>query len=221
MTSTQTTGSAVTTCDGHECRHHREVLRLRRNLHDALGAGLAGILMRVDILPILIARDPATAEEVLRELRREAAAFMTEFRLLLSDRGPSELDGHDLESALHALAERLGRTELHIEVAVEPTVREIGEVAEAAAYWIAKEALTNVVKHARARKCGIRAWVNGGLWVEISDDGVGGTETTGKGMGLESMRERATEIGGWCEVLDTGTGVTVQAYLPSERRCVG
>jgi signal transduction histidine kinase len=211
MTSTETARS----CDSVTCEHHREVLRLRRNLHDALGAGLAGILVRVDILPHLVAHDPAAAEEVLRELRRESAAFMSEFRRMLADRGPAELDGHDLESALHTMAGRLGRAELDITVAADLPA-ELGGAVEAAAFWIATEALTNVVKHARAQKCTIRAWVNGGLWLEIGDDGVGGIELARRGIGLRSMRDRAAELGGWCEVLDTGTGVTVQAYLPDE-----
>ena len=214
MTAIETAVPAANTCGSGECEHYREVLRLRRNLHDSLGAGLAGILIRVDILPQLMAHDRAAAEEVLRELRQESAAFMSEFRRMLADRGPAELDGHDLESALRTLVGRLNRAELDIKLAVEPAVSGIGGAAEATAFWIATEALTNVVKHARARTCTIRAWVNGGLWLEIRDDGVGGTEQARRGIGLRSMRDRATELGGWCEVLDTGTGVTVQAYLP-------
>ena len=215
MTTTETAVPAASSCDSCECEHYREVLRLRRNLHDGLGAGLAGILMRVDILPNLIAHDRSAAEEVLRELRRESAAFMSVFRRMLSDRGPAELDGHDLESALQTLVGRLNRADLDITVAVDlPSGLDIGGAAEAAAFWIATEALTNVVKHAKARTCTIRAWVKGGLWLEISDDGVGGTELAHRGIGLRSMRDRASEFGGWCEVLDTGTGVTVQAYLP-------
>jgi signal transduction histidine kinase len=222
MTSTETryqseTAAVPTECENCECEHYREVLRLRRNLHDGLGAGLAGIMMRVDILPRLITHDRAAAEEVLLELRRESAAFLSEFRRMLADHGPAELDGQQLDGALNTLARRLGRAALTIAVDVDPAVAEVGRTAEVAAFWIAKEALTNVVKHANARSCTVRAWVDGGLWLEIVDDGVGGIALGRCGAGLPSMRGRAVELGGWCEVLDNGLGVTVRAFLPEEK----
>jgi len=216
MTSTETTSQV---CEDRACEHHREVARLRRNLHDGLGAGLAGIMMRVDVLPRLLNRDPAAAERVLFELRRELAAFMSEFRRVLSDDGPADLDGQSLESAVHAVARRLagatgdGPTIL---VEVDGSVTTCGRRTQEAAFWIAKEALTNVVKHAQAGACTVNMWADNGLWLEITDDGIGGVGASARrGVGVPSMHDRAAELGGRCEVVDNdGCGVTVRAYLP-------
>lgn len=210
-------------CSTGACEHYREMERLRRNLHDGLGPGLAGIMLRADILAQLMTANRGAAEEVLRELRHEAAAFMTEFRRVLADQSPAELEHHHLDGALRTLAQRMSRaTGGTLAVEVDVDLGEPGEVdraAQVAAFWIAKEALTNVVKHARARRCEIRVRARrDGLYLSIVDDGVGGAGRGRRGVGLTSMGSRAAELGGWCEVADgttPGAGVTVTAYLPA------
>ncbi len=203
-------------CSTGTCEHYQEMVRLRRNLHDGLGPGLAGIMMRADILGKLMTANRGAAEEVLRELRHEAAAFMTEFRRVLADQSPAELDGRRLEDALRTLAERMSPA-LSCDVRVDPAAAGADRAVQVAAFWIAKEALTNVVKHARARTCRIRVRVAGAdLRLSIVDDGVGGAGLARRGVGLSSMRGRAAELGGRCEVTgnDPGTGVTVRAHFP-------
>ena len=84
-----------------------------------------------------------------------------------------------------------------------------------AAYRIVQEAITNVVRHARARACRIRLSAGDELELEITDDGIGLPEDRHAGVGLFSMRERAAELGGTCESerLPTG-GTRVLARLP-------
>jgi two-component system NarL family sensor kinase len=200
-------------CSTGTCEHYREMVRLRRNLHDGLGPGLAGIMMRADILGQLMTANQGAAEQMLRELRHEAAAFMTEFRRVLADQSPAELDGCRLDDALRTLAGRMSPA-LAIEIDVDPAVAAVDRAAQVAAFWIAKEALTNVVKHARARRCAIRVRVDRDLRLSVADDGVGGAGLGRRGVGLTSMRSRATELGGTCEVADNGDGVTVSAHLP-------
>jgi len=67
---------------------------------------------------------------------------------------------------------------------------------EVAIYRITQEALTNVVRHARAKKCFVRLAVNEEVALNIVDDGVGITDRHAAGVGLSSMRERAAELGG-------------------------
>jgi two-component system, NarL family, sensor kinase len=190
------------------CEHQAEVRRLRRDLHDGLGPGLAGILIRADLLARQLDRGPA--EEMLRELRREAAAFMAEFRRVLADREPAELEGHSLADGLRVLADRMHvpGLEIVIDVTGDPD-----RDTQVAAFWIVKEALTNVVKHARATRCVVT--VRDGLRLSVVDNGGGGLHDGG--VGLTSMRARAEELGGWCEVTDTGRGVAVTAHLPEGR----
>jgi signal transduction histidine kinase len=226
-----------TDCRTGDCEHYQEMVRLRRNLHDGLGPGLAGIMMRADILTQLMTANQGAAEEMLHDLRREAASFMAEFRRMLADQSPAELDGHRFDDALRTLGRRMSRASgdtLLVTVHVEPAAVEMDRAAQVAAFWIAKEALTNVVKHARARNCTIRVWVEDGLRLEITDDGVGGAGLGRPGVGLTSMDSRAAELGGWCAVTDSaipdrihdrisdgidgidgGLGVTVSAHLPA------
>jgi two-component system, NarL family, sensor kinase len=196
------------------CAHHAEVQRLRRDLHDGLGPGLAGILIRADLLARQLDRqhDGGPAEEMLRELRREAAGFMAEFRRVLADREPAELEGRSLADGLRVLADRMHLAGLAIDLDVTGDADRDTQVA---AFWIVKEALTNVVKHANATRCAITVRADDGLHLSVADNGTGGLGE--HGVGLTSMRARAEELGGWCEVTDTGHGVTVSGHLPEGR----
>jgi len=76
------------------------------------------------------------------------------------------------------------------------------------------EALTNVVRHAAASHCRVELRVDGAVYLRISDDGTGGL-TGVEGLGIGSMRARAEELGGRCEVrTPDGGGTVVEAVLP-------
>ena len=88
---------------------------------------------------------------------------------------------------------------------------------EVAAYRIAQEAISNATKHSGAQRITVRMTRrDNGLTVEIHDDGIGvAADTNPSGVGLASMAERATELGGWCTNEDSPTGGTrVKAWLP-------
>lgn len=207
--------AATDGCAARDCSHQHELDRLRRDLHDGLGPGLAGILIRADLLAQLMTRNEVGARQMLGELRQEAAAFMAELRRVLADREPVELDGHDLAGGLAALAERMGASSgdrLAVTVEVADEVAALDWAVQVAAFWIVKEALTNVVKHADATSCVVRLRVDDGLRLSVVDNGHGGLGAAG--IGLTSMRTRAAELGGRCDVTDTGGGVAVTAHLP-------
>jgi signal transduction histidine kinase len=89
---------------------------------------------------------------------------------------------------------------------------------EASAYFIVAEALTNVVKHARATQATVRAAIDGGvLTLEVRDDGVGGANPDGHG--LVGMADRVDALGGrlWIESTD-GDGTALAARLPLSTR---
>jgi two-component system NarL family sensor kinase len=92
------------------------------------------------------------------------------------------------------------------------------ERVEIAAFRIAEEAMTNVLRHARASRCEVRLEVADALVVSVSDDGVGlPGQARPDGVGLTSMRQRAAELGGCCTVEPAlPSGVIVSARFPLE-----
>jgi signal transduction histidine kinase len=195
--------------------------RLRRDLHDGLGAQLAGLNVQAGTLRRLIPRDPAAADELVVELRDELRAAIADIRRLVYDLRPPALDDLGLAEALRRLAERYGSEGEQLQVLVEtpedlPTLPAAVEVA---VYRITQEALTNVVRHARARNCVVQLAVDDDVALEIVDDGAGIPKERGAGVGLSSMRERASELGGSCVVESApkgGTQVLVRLPLPKE-----
>ena len=86
---------------------------------------------------------------------------------------------------------------------------------EVAAYRIATEALTNVVRHSGAARASVDVTVNGALEISVADNGTQPWNPTRAGVGLSSMRERAEELGGSCSVTSRpGGGTLVHAVLP-------
>ena len=87
---------------------------------------------------------------------------------------------------------------------------------EVAAYRIVVEAVTNAVRHARARCCQVSmSYRDHALAITVTDDGMGLRATGSQGHGLAIMRERAEELGGTATVTNSSPGVTVQARLPT------
>jgi signal transduction histidine kinase len=192
--------------------------RLRRDLHDGLGAQLAGLTVQTGVLRGLISRDPAAADALAAELRTELRAAIADIRRLVHGLRPPALDELGLVGAVQRLAERVGADGggLRITVDVPSPLPALPAAGEVAAYRIVQEALTNVVRHASAPACTVRLAVDdGALTVEVTDDGVGLPGSVVHGVGLSSMQERAAEMGGDCrtEAMPAG-GTRVRAVLP-------
>ena len=191
--------------------------RLRRDLHDGLGAQLAGLNVQAGTLRRLIPRDPAAADELAVELRNELRGAIADIRRLVYDLRPPALDDLGLVEALRQLAGRHGSEAGHPRVLVEAPddLPYLPAAVEVAVYRIAQEALTNVLRHAHARTCLVRLAVKDYVVLEISDDGVGIPAERNAGVGLSSMRERADELGGSCVVeSDPEGGTRVLVHLP-------
>ncbi len=195
--------------------------RLRRDLHDGLGAQLAGLNVQAGTLRRLIPRDPAAADELVVELREELRAAIADIRRLVYDLRPPALDDLGLVAALHQLAERYGAEGGQLRVLVEAP-EDLGHLpaaVEVAVYRIMQEALTNVVRHAQTKTCVVRLAVDEDVTLDVVDDGVGIPAGRAAGVGLYSMRERAAELGGSCVVESIsggGTRVMVRLPLPKE-----
>jgi signal transduction histidine kinase len=207
--------------------------RLRRDLHDGLGPTLAALALKATTISELIPTDPAAATELSNDLYADIRATVGEIRRLVYSLRPPALDDLGLVSALRECAAQATRSsqadagpergdELRVSVVAPDPLPPLPAAVEVAAYRIVQEALTNVVRHAQARTCVVQLVLTEHLEIMVRDDGVGMPEERATGVGLLSMRERASELGGACVVEDLpGAGVRVCAWLPiskEERR---
>jgi signal transduction histidine kinase len=192
--------------------------RLRRDLHDGLGPTLAAVGLKVDAAAAWLESDPARAREVLDEVRLDLTSAASETRRLVRGLRPPGLAEHGLGEAVRRLAGELSPAEgngprIEVSAADLPTLPAAVEVA---AYRIVHEGLTNVVRHAHAQHCEVRLEAtNGDLRIAVADDGIGLKDVEHTGVGTESMRERAEEIGGECWIISgAGKGTQLNATLP-------
>ncbi len=196
--------------------------RLRRNLHDGLGPALSSAMLKLGAARRLLPPD-SPADGVLTEVRNDLRATVADVRRLVYDLRPPTLDQLGLALAIRDYAEQCsgkGQDGPHITVEAPEVLPPLPAAVEVAAYRIAQEALTNVVRHAWAHSCHTRIGLEEGsertvLRLEIADDGVGLPAEYRAGVGLMSMHERAEELGGSCTVNRLpGGGTRVLAYLP-------
>ena len=134
---------------------------MRRDLHDGLGAALAGVVLQMSAARTLLVRDPDAAAELLDKLRVEVQDAITDIRRQVYDLRPPQLDELGLVAAIQELVSRLTDSasvgspqrdqRLNMTVETPTSLPPLQAAVEVAAYRIAAEALTNVVRHARPR----------------------------------------------------------------------
>jgi signal transduction histidine kinase len=193
--------------------------RVRRDLHDGLGPSLAALVMQLELVTDLLDTDPARVRALVGELKGQTQEAITDIRRLVYELRPPSLDELGLAGAIRENAARLtgggDGAGVQLTLHVPEAMPQLPAAVEVAAYRIAQEALTNLVRHARASTCMVELSLNGGLELLVSDDGCGIASVHAAGVGLASMRERAAELGGSCTVeRGTAGGTLVRAHLP-------
>ncbi len=197
-----------------------ERLRLSREVHDVLSHSLSMIAVRSGVARLVLDEQPEEARVALSAIETASRSALDDLRHLLRQiREPAA----EREPATPALADLPGLVERVRQSGLDVSYRSAGEpaaygtTAELAAYRIVQEALTNVVKHARATS----AWVRvehgePGLTVTVTDDGAGPSRSPGPpGLGIAGMRERAVMLGGELSAgAAPGGGFAVVARLP-------
>lgn len=189
--------------------------RIRRDVHDGLGPSLATVVLGLERLRNTGVGGTNGAVDLVTELKEQTQEAIGGMRALIDGLRPSPLDNLDLVAAIRLHGERLCSQScgqpLAFTVDAPVALPELPAAVEVAAYRIAMEALTNVVRHAGATKCTVRIAMDGQLRLQIVDDGVGLPPAYIAGVGLRSMRERSAELGGTATVtgLDRGTSVSV------------
>ncbi len=190
---------------------------VRHQLHDRLGP-LDGILLGIGAAANTLARgDGPGTDALLARLKAELRSEIADIRALIEQLRPRSLDELGLVGALRRQAALSALPPRPLVVEVEAVdCGGLPSAVEVAAYQIVSEAVTNVRRHAGARRCQIQLGVSAGwLEIEVVDDGLGLSPDCPEGVGLTCMRERATELGGTFSVeAAPGGGTRVCVELP-------
>jgi signal transduction histidine kinase len=184
--------------------------RIERDLHDGAQQRLVHAVIVLKLALQALSRGEENAGELVAEALRHAEQANAELRELAHGILPAALTRGGLRAGIDAILSRVS-----LPVAVDVTAERLPASVEATAYFVISEALTNVVKHARATRAEVSASVeHEQLRVEIRDDGAGGAQG-GHGTGLGGLGDRVAALDGRLEVdSPPGRGTRVCAVLP-------
>jgi signal transduction histidine kinase len=191
--------------------------RLSRELHDETGQALTSILLGLRALEDALESDSSRAAAA--DLRELVVTTLQDVRRLAVELRPKALDDFGLVPALERLTETFAeQTGIAVDLETGLPEERLPPEIETALYRIVQESLTNVVKHARARRVSILLTRRHGMVAAvIEDDGRGfDPEDTGEeGVGLIGMRERLALLDGRVEIESSeGAGTTLVAEVP-------
>jgi signal transduction histidine kinase len=179
--------------------HAREEERkeLRRDLHDDLSPTLSGLALEAAALNRRAVDTDAELTALADELQRGIQAAVAQTREIAYGLRPAVLDDQGLVAAIRSRVHPHGADRLQVEVRAPNERLELPAAVDIAALRIIQEAVTNVRKHASATRCRVSIdKIDGALHFAVVDNGVGPPMPVRSGLGLASIRERATELGG-------------------------
>jgi signal transduction histidine kinase len=185
--------------------------RLERGLHDGAQQRLVALAARLGLATEGKSRPPAGAAASLEAAKSEVLAAVEELRELVHGIHPAALRRFGLARAVEDVAAR-SVTPVALDL---PQIR-LDETAEATAYYVVLEAVTNAQRYARASRIEIRArLVRSNLELEVRDDGIGGAVEESS-FGLQGLRDRVEATGGEFAVeSERGRGTRVCARIPA------
>lgn len=203
-----------------------ERARIARELHDVVGHAIAMMTVQAGAERMALGDARPETSRVLSQIEVTGRQTLQEMRrmlgLLRSD-DPVDFTPQPGLAQIDALAERMGRSGLTVDVQVDGDPEDVSPGVDISAYRIVQEALTNVLKHADASRATVRiAHRDGGVEIAVADDGTGQPAThagqdAGRGHGLAGMRERVGLYGGSLEAGPAPAGGwRVVARLPRE-----
>ena len=181
--------------------------RIERDLHDGVQQHLLGLAAQLTVAIAHISDEAACG--ALAQVREGLREVLAELRDLAHGIHPAVLSYGGLAAALEDVAERLP-----LPVRVRAPVTRVAAAVEATAYFVACEALANVVKHAQAGSATVTVCVDESeLDLQIADDGVGGVES--RGHGLSNILDRVNALDGEVTIVSPpGRGTCLEVRIP-------
>ena len=188
--------------------------RLERNLHDGAQQRLVSLSLALRLAQNRLPEDVEGVREILSAAAAELLVALEELREIARGLHPAILSDRGLPAALDALAARST-----VPVALHVLTEErLPDKVEAALFYVAAEALTNVAKYAQATEAHVRLHlVRDAVVIEIEDDGVGGADPS-RGSGIHGLVDRVESLDGRLDVRSApGGGTIVRAQVPVVR----
>jgi PAS domain S-box-containing protein len=204
--------------------------RVSRELHDGVNQVIASAAMRLRRVQDMVSAQNPAASELISRSHKLLVQALEENRRIARNLRPTDLDELGLGAACRNLCTELKtRTGLAVNCQFTRFSKPLSPEVDLGLFRIVQEALNNVEKHARAKMVRLRMTGNGeAITLKIQDDGRGFDlaglvegEMERRGIGLSSLRERATALGGTCEVKSKpgqGTAITVRVPYANTRR---
>lgn len=200
---------------------NEERLRIAYEIHDVIAHTIASISVQAGVASHVIDRRPDKAKEALDAIKQTSTEALRELRSVLGALRSENTDPDDRHPAaslgrLPELTRMVEAAGLHTAVTVVGEPAMLPAAVELAAYRIVQEALTNVVRHARASKVAIEVdYQPDAVSITVNDDGPGNSGNSGgAGSGLAGMRERARTLGGTLDAVRVSDGFRVSCRLP-------
>jgi signal transduction histidine kinase len=191
--------------------------RLARDLHDGAQQQLIAAVTNLQLAQQKWDSDPARSRAHLDAGVEQVELGRTTLRELVAGIHPPILTHLGLVAAVEALI-----ASLPVPVSLDLTDQRFARSLEASVYFFVSEALTNMVKHARATRASVRVAVaDGGLIVEVIDDGVGGANVIDGGTGLMGLVDRIAALDGELTVTSPAhVGTTLLAEIPLPEKLI-
>ncbi|MEU7214022.1 histidine kinase [Streptomyces sp. NPDC044989] len=179
--------------------------RIERDLHDGAQQRLLSVAMSLGRAKSRFARDPEKAHALVMAAHEEAKAAMQELRDVTRGLHPAILTEQGIEPALTTIAARCPiPVDLSVQLLQRPSPR-----AEAVAYYVVSELLTNIAKHAAADHAAVTVLRDENLLrINVTDDGIGGADPA-RGSGISGLRDRVRAVDGHLTLSSPVGGPTV------------
>jgi signal transduction histidine kinase len=197
-----------------------ERARIAHELHDAVSQKLFSLRLTAQAAAALVDRDPARAKDELRQVAALAAEAADELRAVVVEMRPAALDEDGLVAALRSEVQVLGRAHAASVEFTTARLRALPAAQEEAVLRVAQEALHNALRHSGATAVTVRLEGRArGAVLTVTDDGCGfdpsAVRRAGRHLGLVSMRDRASGVGGTLTVQSApGKGTVIEMEVP-------
>jgi PAS domain S-box-containing protein len=179
--------------------------RVTRDLHDGAQQRFVSALINLQLAEQKWESAPQRARELVGRAVRDARSGIEDLREIAAGIHPAVLTQRGLAAAIGTLA-----AQLPIPVELDVPDQRLPAPVEASVYFFCSEALTNVVKHARATCASVRVNLDDRQCaVEVRDDGVGGAEPRSETSGLSGLRDRIGALSGSMEIASPRAGGTL------------